>query len=146
MATKREATIAWEGNVARGHGTVEQTTSGELNGETISLATRVGDPEGKTSPEELIAAAHAGCFAMALSNELSKAETPPERLEATATVTLDESEGGGFAITRSDLRVRGRVPGMDADTFREFAERAKEGCVVSRVLNAEITLDAQLEG
>jgi lipoyl-dependent peroxiredoxin len=136
--------VVWEGNVARGHGAVERTTSGELRGETISLATRVGEPEGNTSPEELIAAAHAGCFAMALSNDLSQAGTPPERLDATATVTLDEREGGGFEITRSELHVRGRVPGLAADAFREAAQRAKDGCPVSRVLNAEITLDAEL--
>jgi osmotically inducible protein OsmC len=141
---QREATVAWAGNVARGTGTVESTTSGELRGETISLPTRVGDAEGNTSPEELIAAAHAGCFAMALSSELTKLEHPPERLEATCTITLDEV-GSDHKIVRSDLRVRGRVPGIDADQFREAAERAEKGCPVSAVLNAEITLDAQLD-
>jgi osmotically inducible protein OsmC len=142
--TERAATIAWEGNVARGHGTVESTTSGELRGETISLATRVGDPDGTTSPEELIAAAHAGCFAMALSNELSKLDKPPERLEATCTITLDEI-GENHGIVRSELRVRGRVPGIGAEEFRHAAERAKDGCVVSRALDTEITLDARLD-
>jgi osmotically inducible protein OsmC len=141
---QREATVAWEGNVARGHGTIERTTSGELRGETISLGTRIGDPEGHTSPEELIAAAHAGCFAMALSSELSKLDKPPERLEATCTITLDEVDGS-HKITRSELRVHGRVPGVSGDEFREAAERAEQGCPVSGVLNAEITLDAQLD-
>ncbi|MDX6518569.1 MAG: lipoyl-dependent peroxiredoxin, partial [Gaiellaceae bacterium] len=114
-----------------------------FNGLRVSLATRIGEPEGNTSPEELIAAAHAGCFAMALSSELSKAGTPPERLEANAVVTLDEV-GDAHRITTVDLTVVGRVPGIDGEAFQQAAQAAERGCAVSNVLNAEIRLDARL--
>ncbi len=143
---QRRAETTWEGNVARGGGRVRLGTSGACGELPISLPTRAGDAEGNTSPEELIAAAHSGCYAMALSNVLSQQGNPPERLEASANVTLDKA-GEGFAVTRSDLTVRGTVPGIDADAFEEAARQAEKACPVSNVLrgNAEIGLEVSLE-
>jgi lipoyl-dependent peroxiredoxin len=142
---ERKADVLWEGDVARGHGTVRLGT-GALDEFQVSLPTRIGDPAGKTSPEELVAAAHASCFAMALSNELSSAGTPPERLEASATVVLDEV-GDAHRVTTVDLSVRGWVPGIDDATFQAAARAADEGCPISNLLRggAEIRLDARLE-
>ena len=139
---QRSADVVWEGNVSRGHGTI-QCGSGALRDIEISLPTRFGDADGHTSPEELIAAALAGCFAMALSAELTKADTPPERLEARALVTLDEV-GDAHRITTIDLSVVGHVPGIDDETFQQAARAAEQGCPISNVLNAEIRLDARL--
>ena len=139
---ERSADVVWEGNVSRGHGTI-QCGSGALRDIEISLPTRFGDADGHTSPEELIAAALAGCFAMALSGELTKADTPPERLEARALVTLDEV-GDAHRITTIDLSVVGHVPGIDEKTFQQAAGVAEQGCPISNVLNAEIRLDARL--
>jgi lipoyl-dependent peroxiredoxin len=139
---QRSADVVWEGNVSRGHGTI-QCGSGALRDIEISLPTRFGDADGHTSPEELVAAALAGCFAMALSSELTKAETPPERLEARALVTLDEV-GDAHRITTIDLSVVGHVPGIDDETFQQAARAAEQGCPISNVLNAEIRLDARL--
>ncbi|MDX6448226.1 MAG: lipoyl-dependent peroxiredoxin [Gaiellaceae bacterium] len=139
---QRSADVVWDGNVARGHGTIEGG-SGGLRHIEISLPTRFGDADGHTSPEELIAAALAGCFSMALSAGLSKADTPPERLETHAVVTLDEVDGAN-RITTIDLSVVGHVPGVDDETFQQAARTAEQGCPVSNVLNAEIRLDARL--
>ena len=142
---QRDADVVWEGNVARGNGTIEGGT-GALQGLPMSLPTRVGDPEGKTSPEELVAAAHAGCFAMSLSGELTRAGTPPTRLEANSLVTVDQV-GDSHQITTIDLTVVGQVPGIDEATFQEAARAAEESCTISNALraNAEIRLDARLE-
>ena len=139
---QRSADVVWEGNVSRGHGTI-QCGSGALRDIEISLPTRFGDADGHTSPEELVAAALAGCFAMALSAELTKADTPPERLEARALVTLDEV-GDDHRITTIDLSVVGHVPGIDDETFQQASRAAEQGCPISNVLNAEIRLDARL--
>ncbi len=139
---QRSADVVWEGNVSRGHGTI-QCGSGALRDIEISLATRFGDADGHTSPEELVAAALAGCFSMALSAELTKADTPPERLEARALVTLDEV-GDAHRITTIDLSVVGTVPGIDDETFQQASRAAEQGCPISNVLNAEIRLDARL--
>ena len=141
---ERTATVTWEGNVARGTGHISAGT-GAFTGLPYSLPVRIGaGNEGKTSPEELIAAAHASCFSMALSNGLAKDGNPPERLETSATVTFVPGTG----ITKIALTIRGRVPGLDADGFRDAAETAKENCPVSKALAGvpEITLDAQFDG
>ena len=143
MAQQRSADVVWEGNLARGHGTIQGGT-GVLQDLEISQPTRFGDPDGHTSPEELVAAALAGCFAMYLSGVLTKADSPPERLEARAVVTLDTVDGAP-RITTIDLSVVGHVPGIDEETFKQAARAAEQGCPISNVLNAEIRLDARLE-
>lgn len=142
---QRDADVVWEGNLARGHGTIQGGT-GALRDLEMSLPTRVGDPEGKTSPEELVAAAHAGCFAMSLTGVLTRAGTPPTRLDTSALVTVDEVDGS-HRITTIDLTVVGDVPGIDGDTFQEAARAAEQSCTISNALraSAEIRLDARLE-
>jgi osmotically inducible protein OsmC len=142
---QRDADVVWEGNLARGHGTIQGGT-GALRDLEMSLPTRVGDSEGKTSPEELVAAAHAGCFAMSLSGVLTRAGTPPTRLDANAAVTVDEVEGSHRIVT-IDLTVVGHVPGIAPDAFQEAARDAEASCTISNALRAgaEIRLDARLE-
>jgi len=142
MATERTANVVWQGDLLNGRGTIEGATSGAIGPLDVSWASRAEEPNGRTSPEELIAAAWASCFAMALSSGLAKAGTPPEKLETSATVTFQPGEG----ITRGALTVRGTVPGLDAAAFAQAAETAKENCPVSMALTGipEITLDAQL--
>jgi len=142
MAQQRSADVVWEGNLARGRGTIQSGT-GVLRDIEITQPTRFGDADGHTSPEELIAAALAGCFAMYLSGVLTKADTPPERLEARAVVTLDTVDDAP-RITTIDLSVVGHVPGVDEEAFQAAAREAEQGCPVSNVLNAEIRLDARL--
>jgi osmotically inducible protein OsmC len=143
MATDRRADVVWEGSLMDGSGTILSTTSGALPELPVSWASRTESPGGKTSPEDLIAAAHAACFSMALSHALAQAGNPPERLETSATVTFVPGTG----ITKSALTVTGRVPGIDEAAFGEAAEGAKEGCPVSGALkgNVELSLDARLE-
>ena len=143
MATDRRAEVRWEGSLMEGSGTIVSTTSGAMGEQAVNWPARSEDATGgKTSPEELIAAAHAACFSMALSHALAQAGNAPERLSTSATVTFQPGEG----ITRIALTVEGRVPGLDADGFREAAEGAKAGCPVSKALAGvpEITLDARL--
>lgn len=142
MAQQRSADVVWEGNLARGRGTIQGGT-GVLRDLEITQPTRFGDADGHTSPEELVAAALAGCFAMYLSGVLTKADSPPERLEARAVVTLDTVDDAP-RITTIDLSVVGHVPGIDEETFQTAARQAEQGCPVSNVLNAEIKLDARL--
>jgi osmotically inducible protein OsmC len=142
MATERRAEVVWEGDLLHGSGTVVSNTSGALPQLPVSWASRAEAPAGKTSPEELIAAAHAACFSMALSAELAEAGHTAERLETSATVTFQPGEG----ITGSALTVVGTVPGMTVDEFEAAAQAAKDGCPVSQALSVEITLDAQLAG
>ena len=140
MATTRSATTTWHGSLMEGSGRVELESSG-LGGFDVTWASRAEQPEGRTSPEELIAAAHSSCFSMALSSALAKAGTPPETLETSAEVTFQPGEG----ITGIHLTVRGTVPGMTADAFAEAAEGAKTGCPVSKALaGTTITLTASL--
>jgi osmotically inducible protein OsmC len=138
----RTATVTWSGSLTDGEGTIESVGSGAFGPLDVTWSSRTEDPDGRTSPEELIAAAHAACFSMALSHALAQAGSPAERLETSATVTFMPGTG----ITRSAIRVRGSVPGMDEATFVEKAEGAKVGCPVSKALAAlpEITLDAAL--
>jgi lipoyl-dependent peroxiredoxin len=144
MATDRRADVTWKGSLAEGAGTITKTTSGAIGEQPVSWAARSEDVTagGKTSPEELIAAAHASCFSMALSAGLAKAGTPPDELHTSATVTFQPGEG----ITKIALAVEGSVPGMDDAAFQEAAKTAKENCPVSKALAAvpEITLDARL--
>ena len=142
MPTDRTASVTWRGNLMEGEGTIEQVTSGVFSSLEVDWANRAEDPQGKTSPEELIAAAHAACFSMAFSHALAEAGATPERLEASATVTFVPGTG----ISKSVLTVRGSVPGIEADRFRELAEAAKDGCPVSKALqgNVELSVDAQL--
>jgi osmotically inducible protein OsmC len=143
MATDRRADVTWKGGLMDGGGTIDSTTSGAFGGLAVSWAARSEDATGgKTSPEELIAAAHAACFSMALSAGLAKAGTPPEELKTSATVTFQPGEG----ITKIVLTVEGRVPGTDADAFEEAAQGAKANCPVSKALAGvpEITLVASL--
>jgi lipoyl-dependent peroxiredoxin len=142
MAAERTAHVTWSGSLLEGSGTIDRVGSGAFGPLDVTWTSRTEESNGRTSPEELIAAAHASCFSMALSGALAKAGTPPERLETSATVTFVPGEG----ITKSALTVRGSVPGMDDEAFRAAAETAKENCPVSRALAAvpEITLHASL--
>ena len=144
MATERRAEVVWQGDLMNGSGTIGEVGSGALGPLDVSWASRAEEPNGRTSPEELIAAAWASCFAMALSAALARGDNPPERLETSATVTFQPGEG----ITRGALTVRGTVPGLDADGFRSAAEDAKQNCPVSKALAGvpDVSVDAQLSG
>jgi osmotically inducible protein OsmC len=139
---KRKASAHWQGNLKDGKGTIS-TDSGVLSDTQYSFNTRFADGKG-TNPEELIAAAHAGCFSMALSNELGKAGFTPDSIKTSAAVTLEQT-GSGFAITAVHLDVVARVPNASAQQFEAAANAAKAGCPVSKVLKADITMDAKLE-
>jgi len=143
MATDRKAQVSWEGDLLHGKGRLETVTSGALGGLDVSWPARSEEPGGLTSPEELIAAAHATCFSMALSNGLAQAGHAPEKLQTSATVTFQPGEG----ITKVALEVAGRVPGMDESAFEQAAEQAKENCPVSKALAGvpEISLTARLD-
>jgi osmotically inducible protein OsmC len=143
MATDRRADVTWNGGLMDGSGTIRSTTSGAFGDLAVSWVARSEDETGgKTSPEELIAAAHAACFSMALSSGLARAGNAPEQLDTSATVTFQPGEG----ITKIALTVEGVVPGIDEDAFKQAAENAKENCPVSKALASvpEITLDARL--
>ena len=144
MATERTAQVTWNGSLMDGSGTITSTTSGAIGQQPVSWASRAEDANGKTSPEDLIAAAHAACFAMALSHGLAQAGTPPDELKTSATVTFQPGEG----ITKIALTVEGRVPGIDESAFLEAAEGAKANCPVSKALAGvpDISLEARLEG
>jgi len=140
---KRQATARWQGGIKDGTGTLS-TPSGVLRETPYSFADRFEEGP-NTNPEELIGAAHAGCYAMALSGQLGNAGMTAESLDVTASVTL-EKQGEGFAITAVHLDLTARIPGADRDAFALAANDAKDGCPVSKLLKAEITLDAKLEG
>ena len=144
---QRSATVIWEGNVARGSGTLS-AASGAFSELPFSLASRVEKPEGKTSPEELLAAAHAGCYAMSLAGELAGAGSPPEHLDVRATVTLDQVEDGSHRIVASELLARARVNEVDEQTLQRLAESASDGCPFSKLIAASgtVTVNATLEG
>jgi osmotically inducible protein OsmC len=138
----RTAHVSWSGSLMEGGGTITSVGSGAFGPLDVTWASRAEDPDGRTSPEELLAAAHAACFSMALSHGLAQAGTPAEGLDTSATITFVPGTG----ITTIALRVRGRVPGVDEAAFLEAAEGARAGCPVSKALAAvpEITLDAAL--
>lgn len=140
---KKTASAVWQGDLKSGKGTIS-TQSGALKDNPYGFNTRFEGAPG-TNPEELIGAAHAGCFSMALSMMLGQAGLTAERIDTTAEVTLDKV-GEGFSITAIALTLNAKVPGADEARFQEIANQAKEGCPVSKVLNAQISLNATLEG
>ncbi len=142
----RDADIVWEGTVARGSGVVKAASSEAFELPT-TIAARVGDPEGKTSPEELLAAAHAACFVTSLGGELAKGGTPPDRLHVRCRITMDEVEGLGHRIVSSAISASGTVPGCDAAAFAQAAEAADAGCPFSALIKASatVTVDATLD-
>ena len=145
----RDADVVWEGNLARGHGALTAATSGAFIGLSYSLPTRIGDPEGKTSPEELLAAAHGGCFTMSLAGELTGAGTPPGRLDVHCRITMDEVEGQGHLIVHSALEVRAQVEGVGEEAFAEAVDAAHKGCSFSSLLRAAgvgIDIETTLDG
>jgi lipoyl-dependent peroxiredoxin len=139
---KRKASAVWNGSLKDGKGTIS-SDSGVLSDTQYSFATRFADGKG-TNPEELIAAAHAGCFSMALSNELGKVGLTPESIKTSAVVTLEQT-ASGFAITAVHLDVAAKIPDATQQVFETAAAAAKSGCPVSKVLKADITMDAKLE-
>jgi lipoyl-dependent peroxiredoxin len=145
MKAERRADVVWKGDLMSGSGEIVSTGSGALSNLGVSWASRTESSDGSTSPEELIAAAHAACFSMALSNGLAQGGHAPEQLEVSAVVTFEQVEGG-WKVATSALDVQGTVPGMDEAAFREAAEQAKDGCPVSGALkgNVEMTVNARL--
>jgi osmotically inducible protein OsmC len=139
--SKQKATAVWTGNLKEGQGSLT-APSGVLSETPYSFKTRFEGAPG-TNPEELIAAAHAGCFSMAFSMILGMSNITPDKIETTATVSLEQKDGG-FAITSSHLDVTASIPGIDQEKFQELAGQAKAGCPVSKLLNATITMDARL--
>ena len=141
----RRADAVWTGSLAQGSGEVSLVTSGAAGPLPVTWASRTARSEGKTSPEELVAAAHAACYCMALSHALGEAGTPPEKLETSVTVTFKEIEGG-FKVGSSAITVTGTVPGIDAAAFAAAAEAAKDGCPISGALkgNVELSVEATL--
>jgi osmotically inducible protein OsmC len=142
MATERKATVTWRGDLLGGSGQIDEVSSGAVSDLAVTWKSRSEEPGGMTSPEELIAAAHATCFSMALSSGLARDDHAPEQLDTSATVTFQPPEG----ITKIALAVEGHVPGIDQEQFQRAAEQAKESCPVSKALAAvpEITLEAHL--
>jgi len=139
---KRSATAVWNGSLKEGNGTLS-APSGALRSIPYSFGSRFESGAG-TNPEELVAAAHAGCFAMALSAALGEAGFKPEKLEAKAEVTLENVPGTGWSVTTSDLNLTAKIPGIDQEKFAEIAAKAKTNCPISRLLNAQINLTAKL--
>ena len=146
MATTRRADATWSGDLLSGRGTVTAATTSVFSELPTTWASRIGEPEGTTSPEELLAAAHASCFSMACSNELAKAGTPPSRLSVTVAVTGDKLDTG-WTVLSAAITVRGVVPGATEQSFREAAEKARDGCPISKALkgNVELSVEAALE-
>lgn len=144
MPVERSAKATWEGDLLSGSGEVS-TESGAVRNATVKWSSRAEQADENTSPEELIAAAHATCVSMALANVLAQAGTPPTRLESEATATFDKT-AEGFRLTTMRLAIRGEVDGLDEDGFRRAAEEAKENCPVSQALkgNVDVTVDAAL--
>jgi lipoyl-dependent peroxiredoxin len=144
MAVERTANAVWEGDLFGGSGTVS-TQSGVVDNATVKWSSRAEQADQNTSPEELIAAAHATCISMALANVLAQSGTPPQRLETEATSTFEQT-GDGFRLTTMRVTMRGQVEGIDENGFREAAENAKENCPVSQALkgNVDVSVDASL--
>jgi osmotically inducible protein OsmC len=144
---ERDAEVTWEGNVARGSGSISGGT-GAFENLPYSLATRIEKQDGKTSPEELLAAAHAACYAMSLAGELAGSGFAPDHLDVRAVVTLDQVEDGSHRIVASDILARARVTGMDDAALQDVADAANRGCTFSALIeaSAKVTINAQLEG
>jgi osmotically inducible protein OsmC len=147
MAAIRTAEVTWNGSLIEGKGTIDDVTSGAFAGLPVSWASRTEAADGRTSPEELVASAHASCYAMAFSGGLGRNGTPPTSLKVKATVTFEKLEAG-WRVVSSALSVRGVVPGLDAATFGQLAEAAKDGCPISQALkgNVALSVEAALEG
>lgn len=147
MAAIRRADASWHGDLLSGRGTVSASTSQAFTGLPVTWASRTEAADGRTSPEELVAAAHAACYSMAFSAGLARAGTPPTRLDVGATVTFDKLEAG-WRVVSSALTVHGVVPGITAERFRELADEAKDGCPISQALqgNVQLSVEATLEG
>jgi lipoyl-dependent peroxiredoxin len=145
MAEVRTANATWSGDLASGSGMITYVTSGVFSRLPVSWAARTSDHGGKTSPEELLAAAHASCFSMAFSARLGKNGTPPALLETKAAVTFDQVDGG-WKVTTSKLTVTGDVPGIDEETWQRLAEDARDNCPISQALkgNVELSVEATL--
>ena len=141
---ERSAEAVWQGRAATGSGTIVARSSGAFD-LLYSEPTRVGDPAGQTSPEELVAAAHAACFGMSLAAELSKLRLEPRRLSVTATCVMDEVEGRGHLVVGSNLQVSADVPGMDAAAFQEAVERADSGCPISTLIRGSAAVEIAAE-
>jgi len=146
MAQVRRATVNWDGDLASGNGRLSAATSGAFASLPVTWASRTETADGRTSPEELLAAAHASCFAMAFSSELVKAGARPEHLDVSAEVAFDRVDGR-WTVVSSKLTVLGRAADLDEARFRSLAEQAKNGCPISRALagNVELSVDAALE-
>ncbi len=146
LKAERRADVVWEGDLLHGSGTIVSVGSGALGALPVTWASRTERSDGKTSPEELLAAAHAACYAMAFSHTLAQAGTPAERLSVSATCTFEQVEGG-FKISTMDLDARGKVPGLDEAGFEKVAQQAEQGCPVSNALrnNVQIRVNAHLE-
>jgi osmotically inducible protein OsmC len=143
---ERSAKLTWDGNVARGNGSITAAT-GAFTALPFSLPTRIGKAEGKTSPEELLAAAHGGCVTMSLAGELTSAGTPPGRLDVTCTIHMDEVEGQGHQIVASDVEAVVSIDGLDDDALQAAAEKADAGCPFSQLLKragADVRITARL--
>ena len=147
MSAIRRAEATWSGALTTGSGNVSAISSGSFTSLPVSWAARTESSDGKTSPEELVAAAHASCYAMAFSGRLARFGTPPQRLSVSADVTFDKLDAG-WKLTASHLTVRGVVPGISADDFASEAAAARDGCPISVALtgNVELSVDAALEG
>jgi lipoyl-dependent peroxiredoxin len=147
MATTRRAEATWSGDLLAGRGTVTAATTHVFAELPITWASRIGEPEGVTSPEELLATAHAACFSMACSNILAKAGTPPTSLSVAVEISADKLDAG-WTVQTAVITVRGVAPGATAASFQEAAEGAKDGCPISRALkgNVELSVNATLEG
>src|SRR4029079_10421375 len=140
----RDADVSWEGNLARGEGAITAASSGAFTALPYSLPTRIAAPEGKTSPEELLASAHGGCFTMSLAGELTGAGTPPGRLDVHCRITMDEVEGRGHLIVLSSREGRASVPDLAEDAFATAVEAAHRGCSFSSLLrDAGVSIDIQ---
>ena len=142
----RDASVAWTGSLSRGSGVVTAASSGAFE-LPVNLPSRIGDPEGKTSPEELLAAAHASCYVTSLAGESARAGGTVERLEVRCTITIDEVEGKGHQVVSSELEASGKVEGLDGEAFARVAATADAGCTLSSLLraSASVTVRAQLE-
>jgi osmotically inducible protein OsmC len=143
---ERTARVLWQGNLLEGNGELTLESSSVLQGQPVTWAARTETPAGRTSPEELLAAANASCFSMALSGALDRAGTPPERLQVSATAAFDKV-GDAFKVTTMDLEVRGRVPGADQAAFEKAAQEAGQNCPISAAIsgNVDIRVTATLE-
>ena len=145
MAAVRRAEATWSGDLTSGSGAVSAVSSGVFRDLPVTWAARTEAPEGKTSPEELVAAAHAACYSMAFSGQLGRNGTPPTRLDVSSEVTFAQVEGG-WKVESSQLTVRGEVPGISEEDFQRLAEAAKDGCPISGALkgNVELSVEATL--